>query len=238
LNIKKNFFEQLLELRSVLIKSLLIYLALVIILIPFSTNIYEFFAQPLLDELAILNGSIISTKLSATFIVPFKITALIAFIVSYPIIFYHIWSFVAPGLYKKEKFFATFLFLFSFFLFMLAAIFVYFIVFPAIFHFFVSITPKDVGLMIDISNYLEMIIALFIAFGLAFQIPLIIISSVKFEWIEIVTFQKNRSYFFAFSFVFGAIFTPPDIISQILLAIPLYFLYEIGIVLSKKIKLR
>jgi len=237
LNIKKNFFEQLLELRSVLIKSLLIYLAVVIILIPFSTNIYEFFAQPLLDELAILNGSIISTKLSATFIVPFKITALLAFIVSYPIIFYHVWSFIAPGLYKNEKFFATFLFLFSFLLFMLAAIFVYFIVFPAIFHFFVSMTPKDVGLMIDISNYLEMIIALFIAFGLAFQVPLLIISSVKFGWIEIVTFQKNRSYFFAFSFVFGAIFTPPDIISQILLALPVYFLYEIGIVLSKKIKL-
>ncbi|MBT7675305.1 MAG: twin-arginine translocase subunit TatC [Flavobacteriaceae bacterium] len=238
MNIKKNFFEQLLELRSSLIKALLIFVVTFAALTPFANDMYHFFALPLLEELAVLNGSMISTKLAATFLIPLKITALVAFIASYPITFYQLWKFISPGLYKNEKAFTSFIFFFSFLLFMLAAGFVYFIVFPVIFHFFVLMTPDDVDLMIDISSYLDMIIALFIAFGLAFQIPLLIISLVKFGWVEITVFQKSRSYFLAFSFVFGAIFTPPDILSQVLLALPVYFLYEIGIFLSKKIKLR
>ncbi len=234
MNLKKNFFEQLFVLRTSLVKSLLIYLAVFIVLIPFSANIYNFFSEPLLRELLIFDGSMISTKLSATFIIPLKITAFIAFIIAYPMIFYNIWTFVSPGLYKQEKIFALIIFLLSFLLFILAANFVYFLVFPVIFQFFIAMTPESIGLMIDMTSYLEMILGLFIAFGIAFQIPLLLIASVKFGLIKRDTFKRNRSYFFVFAFIFGAIFTPPDILSQLLLAVPVYLLYELGILISKR----
>lgn len=234
MNLKKNFFEQLFTLRTSLVKSLLIYLAVFAALIPFSASIYDFFSEPLLQELLNFNGSMISTKLSATFMIPLKITAFTAFIIAYPLIFYNIWTFVAPGLYKQEKIFALVVFLLSFILFILAANFVYFLVFPVIFKFFIAMTPESIGLMIDMTSYLEMIIGLFIAFGIAFQIPLLLIVSVKFGLINRDAFKRNRSYFFVFAFIFGAIFTPPDILSQLLLALPVYFLYELGILISKR----
>ena len=117
--------------------------------------------------------------------------------------------------------------------FILAANFVYFLVFPVIFKFFIAMTPESIGLMIDMTSYLEMIIGLFIAFGIAFQIPLLLIASVKFGLINRDAFKRNRSYFFVFAFIFGAIFTPPDILSQLLLALPVYLLYELGILISK-----
>tara|TARA_X000000368_G_C22817918_1_gene617668 strand:- start:35 stop:427 length:393 start_codon:yes stop_codon:yes gene_type:complete len=123
--------------------------------------------------------------------------------------------------------------IFGFILFLLGTVFVYFLIFPIIFNFFVNITPTNVELMIDISYYLQMIIALFLAFGLAFQVPLVLITAVKFNWIEIKTLEKNRQYVIVAAFIFGAIFTPPDIISQILLALPILFLYEIGLFISK-----
>lgn len=234
MNLKKNFFEQFLELRSSLVKSLIIFIAILIALIPFSNDIYGFFSEPLLRQLVAFDGSLISTKLSATFIVPLKITAFVAFIISYPMIFYQIWTFVSPGLYKQEKIFIYLIFLSSFALFVLAAVFVYFFVFPIIFNFFIVMAPENVVLSIDITSYLEMIIGLFLAFGIAFQIPLFVIASVKFGLIKRDIFKSNRSYFFVFAFIFGAIFTPPDILSQLLLAIPVYLLYEVGILFSKK----
>ena len=234
MSLKKNFFEQLIELRTSLIKSLLIFIAFFVVLIPFSGDIYIFFSDPLLQKLLVSDGSIISTKLSATFLVPFKITALVAFILSYPIIFFQIWSFVSPGLYNKEKNFIYLIFLLSFVLFIVAGLFVYFFVFPVIFNFFIGMTPEDVTLSIDITSYLEMIIALFLAFGIAFQIPLIVNALVKFGIVKLEFFKRNRSYFFVLTFIFGAIFTPPDILSQLLLALPVYALYELGIFIAKK----
>ena len=233
MNLKKNFFEQLLKLRISLVKSILIYFAVLLVLIPFSSDIYYFFSEPLIKQLSIFNGSMITTKLSATFIIPFKITAVVAFLIAYPLVFYHIWTFVSPGLYKQEKIFAYYIFFLSFLLFILAIIFVYFFIFPVIFNFFITMTPKNIELMIDMSSYLDMIIGLFLAFGIAFQIPLLMTALVKFGLIKHNVFKSNRSYFFVFSFLFGAIFTPPDILSQLLLAIPVYLLYELGILYSK-----
>ena len=227
------FFGHFSELRSTLIKSLFIYLIIFIGMMFFSNEIYYFFSEPLLSQLIAVNGSIISTKLSATFLVPFKITAYCALIVSLPFIFLQIWNFVSPGLYKNEKLFVISILIFGFILFLLGTVFVYFLIFPIIFNFFVNITPANVELMIDISYYLQMIIALFLAFGLAFQVPLVLITAVKFNWIEIKTLEKNRQYVIVAAFIFGAIFTPPDIISQILLALPILFLYEIGLFISK-----
>lgn len=228
------FFGHFLELRSTLIKSLVIYLIVFLAMMPFANEIYYFFSQPLLDQLILLNGSVISTKLTATFIVPFKITAYCALIISLPFIFGQIWNFVSPGLYKKEKQFVFLAMFFGFILFLAGTLFVYFLIFPIIFNFFISITPKDVELMIDISSYLQMVIALFLAFGLAFEVPLFLIIAVKFNWVKIKTLEKNRSYIIVAAFIFGAIFTPPDIISQVLLALPILFLYEIGLFISKR----
>ena len=228
------FFGHFLELRSTLIKSLVIYLIVFLAMMPFANEIYYFFSQPLLDQLILLNGSVISTKLTATFIVPFKITAYCALIISLPFIFGQIWNFVSPGLYKKEKQFVFLAMFFGFILFLAGTLFVYFLIFPIIFNFFISITPKDVELMIDISSYLQMVIALFLAFGLAFEVPLFLIIAVKFNWVKIKTLEKNRPYIIVAAFIFGAIFTPPDIISQVLLALPILFLYEIGLFISKR----
>ncbi len=230
------FFGHFSELRLTLIRSLPIYLFIFALMMFFANEIYNFFSQPLLNQLILLDGSLISTKLTATFLVPLKITAYSALIVSLPFIFFQIWNFVSPGLYKNEKQFVIRTMIFSFILFLLGTVFVYFLIFPLMFSFFISIAPKDVKLMIDISYYLQMIITLFLAFGLAFQVPLFLITAVKFNWIQIKTLEKNRKFVIVVAFIFGAIFTPPDVISQVLLALPILFLYEIGLFISKKSK--
>jgi sec-independent protein translocase protein TatC len=228
-----DFLSQLAEFRSVLIKSLLFFLLIFIIMTPFANNFYNFFAEPLLIQLEILSGSIISTKLTATFVVPFKITAFISLLISLPIIFFQIWYFISPGLFLREKKFIAYSLCSGYFLFLLSSVFVYFIIFPIIFKFFVILAPSNLDLMIDISSYLEMILALFMAFGIAFQLPIILIMAVRLNWITLNKLKKNRPYMIVGAFVFGAIFTPPDVISQILLAIPILILYEIGIFLAK-----
>ena len=237
MNLPQAFFHNFKEFRWSLIKSFLILIGIFLLLFPFANEIYHFFAKPLLLQMQSENASIISTKLTATFIVPFKITLFCAFIISLPLIFWQIWLFVSPGLYKKEKFFIFWALLMSYILFILGSLFVYNLVFPIIFNFFISMTPDEVNLMVDMSSYLEMIIALFLAFGFAFQIPIILVTLVKFRWVSLKSIQKNRPFLILVAFIFGAIFTPPDVISQILLALPMIFLFELGIIFSKKIKI-
>ena len=235
MNFPQSFSHNFKELRWTLIKSFLILIGIFLLLFPFANDIYYFFAKPLLIQMQSINASIISTKLSATFIVPFKITLFCAFIISLPPIFWQIWLFVSPGLYRKEKFFIFWALIMSYILFILGTLFVYSLVFPIIFNFFISMTPNEVDLMVDISSYLEMIVALFLAFGFAFQIPIILVSLVKFKWVKLKSIQKNRPFLIVIAFIFGAIFTPPDVISQILLAFPMIFLFELGVLFAKKI---
>jgi len=229
------FLSHFKDLRTVLINSSIIFLVIFISLFPFSNEIYQFFALPLINQLSIVNGSLISTKLTATFIAPFKITLFVAFIISLPLIFFQIWKFIGPGLYKKEKVFILSASIISFGLFLAALFFVYLILFPNIFRFFIVTAPGNVDLMIDISQYLEMILALFFAFGIAFQIPIILITIVKFKLISISKINSNRAYIYIGSFIFAAIFTPPDVLSQFLLAIPVIFLFELGLLISTKL---
>jgi sec-independent protein translocase protein TatC len=235
LNFPQAFSQNFKELRWVLIKSFLILVAIFLLLFPFANEIYYFFAKPLLIQMQSVNASIISTKLTATFIVPFKITLFCAFLISLPLIFWQIWLFVSPGLYRKEKFFIFWALLISYILFIFGTLFVYSLVFPIIFNFFISMTPNEVDLMVDISTYLEMIITLFLAFGFAFQVPIILVTLVKFKWVRLKSIQKNRSFLIVIAFIFGAIFTPPDVISQILLALPMIILFELGVLIAKKI---
>ncbi|MFZ8943208.1 MAG: twin-arginine translocase subunit TatC [Methylophilaceae bacterium] len=229
----KLLFEHLVELKATFIKSIIFFVFIILILMPFSNDLYSIFADPLLEKFMVYEGSIVSTKLTSTFFVPFKITLFCSLIISFPFIFYQFWSFIAPGLYLPEKKFLAWTLCLAYFLFVFASIFVYFLVFPIIFEFFIKMTPENVTLMIDISYYLELIISLFFAFGLAFQVPLIVSNLVRFNWIKISDLKKYRAYFLLFAFLFGAIFTPPDVISQIMLAVPVYFLYEIGIFFAK-----
>lgn len=229
------FLSHFKDLRTVLINSSIIFLVIFISLFPFSNEIYQFFALPLINQLSIVNGSLISTKLTATFIAPFKITLFVAFIISLPLIFFQIWKFIGPGLYKKEKVFILSASIFSFGLFLAALFFLYLILFPNIFRFFIVTAPGNVDLMIDISQYLEMILALFFAFGIAFQIPIILITIVKFKLISVSKINSNRAYIYIGSFIFAAIFTPPDVLSQFLLAIPVIFLFELGLLISTKL---
>ncbi|MDG2252766.1 MAG: twin-arginine translocase subunit TatC [Methylophilaceae bacterium] len=235
MNFPQAFSQNFKELRWVLIKSFLILVAIFLLLFPFANEIYYFFAKPLLIQMQSVNASIISTKLTATFIVPFKITLFCAFLISLPLIFWQIWLFVSPGLYRKEKFFIFWALLISYILFIFGTLFVYSLVFPIIFNFFISMTPNEVDLMVDISTYLEMIITLFLAFGFAFQVPIILVTLVKFKWVRLKSIQKNRSFLIVIAFIFGAIFTPPDVISQILLALPMIILFELGVLIAKKI---
>ncbi|MBT4570794.1 MAG: twin-arginine translocase subunit TatC [Nitrosomonadales bacterium] len=229
------FLSHFKDLRTVLIKSSIIFLVIFISLFSFSNEIYEFFAEPLIDQLSAVNGSLISTKLTATFIAPFKITLFVALIISLPFIFSQIWKFIKPGLYKKEKAFILSASILSFCLFVAGLVFVYLILFPNIFRFFIVMAPGNVDLMIDISQYLEMILALFFAFGIAFQIPIVLISIVKFKLFSIKKIKSNRAYIYVGAFIFAAIFTPPDVISQILLAIPVILLFEMGVLISTKL---
>ena len=238
MKLKKDFFDHLIELRSVFFKAFLLLFIFLLILLPFSNEIYHFFAQPLIDKFSLYEGELISTNLTATFFVPLKITAYSALVMGLPLMLIPFWSFISPGLYPKEKKFILWAMVFAFILFLAAALFVYMLVFPLIFEFFIRMKPDDVRLMIDISSYLEMIISLFIAFGLAFQIPLLVIGLAKFNLISTSKLKAYRSYVLVFAFIFGAIFTPPDVISQLLLAIPVYLLYEVGIMFAKNSKKR
>ena len=229
------FLSHFKDLRSVLVRSSIIFFVIFTILFPFSNEVYEFFATQLINQLSFVNGSLISTKLTATFVAPFKITLFVALIISLPLIFSQIWKFVGPGLYKKEKVFILSASIFSFGLFVIGLVFVYLVLFPNIFRFFIVTAPGNVDLMIDISQYLEMILALFFAFGIAFQIPIILIVIVKFKLLKLNKIKSNRAYIYVAAFVFAAIFTPPDVISQILLAIPVIFLFEMGVLISDRL---
>ncbi|NDG16311.1 MAG: twin-arginine translocase subunit TatC [Betaproteobacteria bacterium] len=152
--------------------------------------------------------------------------------------FYQFWRFISPGLYKKEKKLILLSFVSGFILFFVGMAFAYYLIFPIVFNFFILMTPSNVSLMIDISNYLDLILSLLISFGLAFEVPVIILILVTLGWVKVKTLEEARPYMVVIAFVIGAILTPPDVISQVCLAIPLWFLYELGLFVSKRINLK
>ena len=168
---------------------------------------------------------------------PIKITAFISFLLSLPFIFYQFWRFISPGLYKKEKKLILFSFISGFILFFVGMAFAYYLIFPIVFNFFILMTPLNVSLMIDISNYLDLILSLLISFGLAFEVPVIILILVTLGWVKVKTLEEARPYMIVIAFIIGAILTPPDVISQFCLAIPLWLLYELGLFVSKRVNL-
>ncbi len=226
-----TLLSHLVELRSRLIKMFAAVLGVFIVLVPFARHIFEVVAKPLVEVLP--GQTLIATSVISPFLTPFKLTFFVALLLAMPVVLYQLWAFVAPGLYKKEKRFAFPLLASSIFLFYAGAAFAYFVVFPLVFGFVVKIAPDGVDVTTDIAQYLDFITMVVLAFGLAFETPIATVLSV---WTGLTTPEKlgkARPYVFLLAFVVGMLLTPPDVISQTLLAIPVYLLYEVGIFMSR-----
>ena len=228
----ENFISHLIELRNRLLRIVVGLLVVFIAFFPFANDIYALLAEPLLSKLP-LGGQMIATGVTTPFFVPMKVAMMAAFLVSLPHTLYQIWAFVAPGLYAHEKKFMIPMIVASNLLFLAGMSFAYFLVFPVIFGFIVGTAPQGVAVMTDIGNYLDFVMTLFFAFGLAFEVPIAVVVAVRLGWVGIEALRDARGYVIVVAFVVGAIFTPPDIISQFMLAVPMWLLYELGIVVAK-----
>ena len=231
-NKRNTFTDHLLELRNrlLIIISAIIFCA--IVLTPFANSIYSFLASPLLNVLP-EGSSMIAVEVASPFLAPFKLILLLSVAITFPISVYNFWAFISPGLYSNEKKFIAPILISSTLLFYLGIIFAYSIVFPLIFNFFSSIAPQGVEIATDISSFLNFVIKLFFAFGLAFEVPIITFLLVFFEISSINSLSKKRPYIIVMAFILGMILTPPDVISQILLAVPIWLLFELGLLLAR-----
>lgn len=228
MNTSDTFISHLIELRDRLLHIVAGIVLTFICLFPFANDIYSVLAHPLLQQLP-QGGQMIATAVTTPFFVPMKVAMLSAFVISLPYTLYQVWAFIAPGLYQHEKRFAAPMVMLSTLLFLLGMAFAYFLVFPVVFGFITGTAPEGVAVMTDIGNYLDFVITLFLAFGIAFEVPVVVVVLVKLGFVQIATLKEVRSYVVVGAFVAGAILTPPDIISQFMLAIPLWLLYEAGI---------
>ena len=220
------------ELRDRLLRAILAVLVVFICLFPFANDIYTFVSQPL-RALLPPGTSMIATEVASPFLTPFKLTLFTALFVAIPYVLYQVWGFIAPGMYRHEKRLAFPLLASSILLFYCGAAFAYFVVFPLIFAFFTSVGPEDIAIMTDINRYLDFVLKLFFAFGVAFEIP---IAAVLLIWAGVTTpenLARKRPYIIVGCFVFGMLLTPPDIISQSLLALPMWLLFEAGVVAGR-----
>ena len=229
---EETLLSHLIELRSRLLKAGSVVLLLFVVLIPFADEVFNRIALPLMNQLP-EGSTMIATQVASPFLTPFKTTMFAALFLAMPAVLYQLWAFTAPGLYTKEKRFAIPLLVSSTMLFYLGALFAYVVVFPLMFGFFTSAAPAGVSVMTDISSYLDFVLVLFFAFGLSFEVPIATVILVWSGLTSIESLEKNRAYVFLGAFIMGMLITPPDVISQTLLAVPVYLLYECGILLSK-----
>ena len=224
--------SHLLELRDRLMKSML---AVLIVFLPcayFSNQIFTFVARPLLAKLP-KGTTLIATSITTPFMTPFKLSFFVSIFIAMPVLLYHVWAFIAPGLYRHEKRFAGPLLFSSVLLFYLGVVFAYFVVFPIMFAFFASTTPVGVTMMPDIDAYLSFILTLFLCFGVAFEVPIAVVLLTTTGLVRIEKLTESRGYVLIAIFVIAAILTPPDAISQCIMAIPMYLLYEAGLIMAR-----
>jgi sec-independent protein translocase protein TatC len=224
------FVEHLIELRSRLLRAIVVLLIILGGLLFVSNDIYEFVAEPLLKHLpAESNSSMIVTDVTQAFLTPFKLTFFVAAFFAMPFLLYQIWAFVAPALYQNERSLAIPIFISSVILFYTGVAFAYFIVFPMLFEFFTAIAPKSVTVMPDIASHLSLVIKLFFAFGFAFEIPVATVILIVAGVISPEGLAQKRPYVIVGCFVVGMLLTPPDVFSQAMLAIPMWGLFELGV---------
>ncbi len=227
-----TFVEHLVELRDRLLRFLLAVLVVLLALLPFANDLYHLLADPLLRHMPD-GASMIATEVAAPFLTPFKLALLAAVAIAMPVGLYQFWAFVAPGLYRNERRLVFPLMLSSSLLFYLGMAFAYFVVFPLMFAFFQAVAPEGVEIATDISRYLDFVLKIFFAFGLAFEVP---IATILVVWAGFTTpeaLTAKRPYVIVGAFVLGMLLTPPDAISQTLLALPMWALFELGVIFSK-----
>ncbi len=227
----------LLELRDRLLRAVLAVLAVFAVLFYFSKELYALVAQPLIQVMP-AGTSMIATDVTSPFLVPFKLSFYAALLLAMPIILHQAWAFISPGLYRHERRFAIPLLASSIVLFYSGVAFAYFVVFPLLFAFFTSIAPEGVAVMTDIGRYLDFITTLFIAFGLSFEMPIAILLLIWSGLTSVETLRKSRPYVVVACFVIGMLLTPPDVFSQALLAVPMWLLFEAGLIFGTFIKPR
>lgn len=228
---QETFLSHLVELRDRLIR---ILIAIGIAFVPlafYARELYSLLAAPLLATLP-AGGQMIATDVVGVFLVPMKVALMVAFLVVLPYVLYQIWAFVAPGLYAHEKKLAIPLLVASVILFFVGMAFAYFAFFPMVFGFMSKFAPQGVAWMTDIEKYFSFVITMFLAFGITFEVPVIVIVLVKIGVVDVAKLREWRPYVIVGAFVVGAVFTPPDVISQFMMAVPLWLLYELGIVLA------
>jgi len=231
----ESFIAHLVELRSRLLKSVVAVLLVFICLFPWSSRLYTLLAQPLLARLP-KGGQMIATDVTTPFFVPLKVALMAAFLIALPYILYQIWRFVAPGLYAHEKRLVWPLITASTTLFFSGMAFAYFVVFPVVFGFITASAPQGVAVMTDIDKYLSFVITMFMAFGMTFQVPVAVVVLVRMGFVTVEKLRESRPYAVVGAFIVGAIFTPPDVVSQLMLAMPLWLLFEAGILVASWLK--
>ncbi|OWY38219.1 twin-arginine translocase subunit TatC [Xenophilus sp. AP218F] len=228
---EQPLLAHLIELRTRLVRALLGIALAFLGLFHWSGDIYHLLAKPMLDALP-QGGSMIATDVTAPFFVPLKVTMLVAFLLSLPNTLYQIWAFIAPGLYSHEKRLVGPLVAASIALFLVGMSFAYFLVFPVVFHFMSMVTPSGVSMMTDIDKYLSFVMGMFLAFGTTFEVPVIVIVLVRMGIVSVEKLRQGRPYVIVGAFIIAAIVTPPDVLSQTMLAVPLWLLYELGVLLA------
>ena len=226
------FMSHLIELRTRLLKIVVFVIAVFLALSAYANEIYSFLAGPLMKHMP-QNSTMIAIDVASPFFTPFKLALVVAVFISVPVILYQFWAFVAPGLYKRERRMVFPLLIASTFLFYLGVVFAYFVVFPLIFGFLTAAAPTGVAIMTDITKYLDFVLTLFFAFGICFEVPIFTIVMVWTGLITPESLAEKRPYVIVGAFVIGAFLTPPDAISQTLLAVPMWMLFEIGLLFSK-----
>ncbi len=228
---QETFLSHLIELRDRILRALIAFAVVFACLFPFAQELYTLVAGPMLAALP-KGKEMLATGVASPFFIPVKVTMMCALVVALPYILYQVWAFVAPGLYVHEKKLIAPLVVSSTALFMCGMAFAYFLVLPTVFKFLASFTPEGVSFAPDIAQYLDFVLTLLVAFGLAFQVPVAVVVLVRIGVISVEKLREIRPYVIVGAFVIGAIFTPPDVISQLMLAIPMWLLYELGIIVA------
>jgi sec-independent protein translocase protein TatC len=227
-----RLIDHMIELRARLLRGVAGLLLLFVALLPFANRLYGWLAQPLLDKLP-KGGQLIAVEVASPFFTPLKLAFFVALVVAMPWLLYQAWAFVAPGLYQREKRLALPLLGSALALFYIGCAFAYFLVLPAVFGFLAQMTPPGVAMMTDINAYLDFVLVLFLAFGLSFELPVALVILALLGWVTPAQLREWRGYAIVGIFVLAAIITPPDVVSQLMLAIPMVVLYELGIVAAR-----
>ena len=231
--LQETFISHLVELRDRIIKAALAIIIIFMSLVYWAPEIFHLFAQPLLTALP-SGGKMIVTDITGSFFVPMKVTMLVAFVIALPVVMYQLWAFIAPGLYTHERRLIVPLVVSSYSLFIIGMSFAYFLVFPTVFKFMAHYNaPLGAEMLTDIDNYLSFAMTTFLAFGITFEVPVVVVVLVRMGVVPLAKLREIRPYVIVGAFVIAAVVTPPDILSQLLLAVPMCLLYELGLFIAR-----